>query len=150
MRTQQSRTQQTILVIEDEPDSREMLKLLLENLDYRVITAKNGKEGFAIAAHEHVDLILTDLGLPDMSGVTVVRRLRQQNDHLRHIPILMLTALDSNEHYRSAIEAGCTAFLNKPIDFDKLQDLIYRSLGKLGNEHRQPADDSIQPALVLR
>ena len=149
MRTQQSRTQ-TILVIEDYPDSREMLRLLLEDLDYRVITAKNGKEGLASAVDEHVDLILTDLGLPDMSGVTVVRRLRQQNDHLRHIPIIMLTALDSNEHYRSAIQAGCTAFLNKPVDFDKLQDMIERLLKKLANEPGRPAHDSIPSALVLR
>jgi CheY-like chemotaxis protein len=119
VRTQQSRTSQTILVIEDYPDSREMLRLLLDSLDYQVITAKNGQEALAIAADQHIDLILTDLGLPDMTGVTVVRRLRQQNDHLRHVPIIMLTALDSNEHYHSAIQAGCTAFFNKPLDFDR-------------------------------
>jgi CheY-like chemotaxis protein len=135
VRTQRSRTQQTVLVIEDYADSREMLRLLLESLDYRVITAKDGKEALAVASDEHIDLVLTDLGLPDMSGVTVVRLLRKLKDHLRRVPIIMLTAFDGNEYYRSAVQAGCTAFLKKPPDFDKLQDMIERLLRQPLNEH---------------
>lgn len=120
----------TILVIEDYADSRTMFRLLLESLDYRVVTAKDGLEALRIAAGEHVDLVLTDLGLPDMSGVTLVRRLRRLNEHLRHVPIIMLTAYDAIEYQRSAIQEGCTDFLTKPPDFDKLQRMIERLLRK--------------------
>jgi CheY-like chemotaxis protein len=113
-----------ILVIEDYGDSREMMKLLLEDLGYRVLAAANGHEALALAASNHFDLILTDFGLPDMDGVRVVRSLRKLNTRLRHVPIIMLTALDGNEYYYPALSAGCTAFLTKPTDFETLQTMI--------------------------
>ena len=113
-----------ILVIEDNGDSREMMKLLLEDLGYRVLAAANGHEALALAASNHLDLILTDLGLPDMDGIRVVRSLRILNTRLRHVPIIMLTALDGDEHYYPALRAGCTDFLTKPTDFETLQAMI--------------------------
>jgi CheY-like chemotaxis protein len=130
MSMQRFTTPATILVIEDYPDSCEMLKVLLESLDYRVITAGNGNKALALAAREHIDLILTDFELPDMDGVTLVRLLRELNDHLRGIPVIMLTARDGDEHRNSAIQAGCTAFLGKPLDFDELQSRIETFLGQ--------------------
>jgi CheY-like chemotaxis protein len=140
---QQSVMAATILVIEDYADSRTMFRLLLESLDYRVVTAKDGREALAVAADEHVDLVLTDLGLPDMSGVTLVRHLRRLNEQLRHVPIIMLTAYDGIEYQRSAIQEGCTDFLTKPPDFDKLQGLIERVL-------RKHDSDSTVRSLVIR
>jgi CheY-like chemotaxis protein len=127
MPTQRAR-RQVILVIEDYGDSREMLKLLLESLNYRVVTASNAQEALTLAAHNDLDLILTDLGLPEMDGITVVRHLRKLNDRLRFVPIIMLTALNGNEYYDTALKAGCTEFLTKPLDFERLKAMIERLL----------------------
>ena len=127
---QRYRTQPTILVVEDYADSRAMLKLLLEGRGYCVLTASDGREALAIAARENIDLILTDFGLPDINGVNLVRQLRKQNDHLNRIPIIMLTAFDAKEYQGSATQAGCTDFLIKPPDYDRLEKIIDFSLRK--------------------
>lgn len=123
-----------ILVIEDYGDSREMLQLLLESLGYRVLQAANGDQALAIAASNHVDLILTDLGLPGMDGITVVRRMRKLNDRLKEVPIIMLTAFDGDEHNQAALRAGCTDFLVKPLNVDKLHTMIERLLSEGCND----------------
>src|SRR4029450_4551069 len=95
-----------ILVIEDYGDSREMMKLLLEDLGYRVLSAANGHGALPTAASHPLDLILTDFGLPDMDGIRVVRSLRKLNTRLRHVPIIMLTALEGDEHYYERTRGG--------------------------------------------
>lgn len=105
-----------------------MLKLVLETFGYEAIAAANGNEALSLAASNTVDLILTDLGLPDMDGIAVVRRLREISDRFSRIPIIMQTAFERNECYQAAIEAGCTEVIAKPIDFDTLHTLIERLL----------------------
>jgi DNA-binding response OmpR family regulator len=142
MPTQRTR-KPIILVIDDYRDSREMLKLLLESLNYRVLEAANGHEALALAASSHLDLILTDFGLPDMEGSSVVQRLRKLNDRLRHVPIIMLTALDGEEYYYRALSAGCTDFLTKPLDFKTLQALIERLLRET-HDDREDTPNGVQ------
>lgn len=125
---QRSRTRQTILVVEDYADSRQILKLLLEDIDYSVVTAASGKEALAAAAKYHIDLVLVDYGLPDMTGANVVRRLRQMGDRMTTVPIVMLTAFDGYEYRRQANEAGCDAYLVKPPDFEILSGTLERLL----------------------
>lgn len=139
----QSGKKPIVLVIEDYRDSREMLKLILETLEYRVLTAANGHEALALAASNDLDLILTDFGLPDMDGLSVVRRLRKLNGRLRHVPIIMLTALDRNEYYDAALSAGCTDFLTKPADFETLQALIEKLLQE-SRDDREDAPNGVQ------
>lgn len=121
------------MIVEDYADSRQMLKLLLEELDYRVFTAANGKEALAIAADNHLDLVLLDFGLPDMTGPTVVRRLRRMNNELRHVPIVMVTAFEGYQFRQLADEAGCDAFLAKPPDFEVLSETLERLLAESGS-----------------
>jgi CheY-like chemotaxis protein len=130
-----------ILVIEDYGDSREMMKLLLEDLGYRVLSAANGHGALALAASNHLDLILTDFGLPDMDGIRVVRSLRKLNTRLRHVPIIMLTALEGDEYYYAALKAGCTAFLTKPTDFETLQTMIGDLLDEKCDETEDTPND---------
>ena len=129
-----------ILVIEDYRDSREMLKLILENLGYRVLAAANGDEALAMAVSNRVELILTDFGLPDMDGEGLVRRLRSLSERLRRTPIIMLTALVGAEYYDRAISAGCTDVLAKPPDFEKLQTMIKRLLLESGEDSKDTAN----------
>lgn len=123
-----------ILVIEDYGDSREMLRLLLESLGYSVLPAANGDEALAVAASNHVDLILTDLGLPGMDGITVVRRLRRLSDRLKQVPIIMLSAFDGDEYSHAAYSAGCSEFLTKPIDVERLHGMMERLLSEVCND----------------
>lgn len=125
---QRTRTRPTILVVEDYADSRQMLKLLLESLDYRVFTAATGRDALGLAADNQVDLILVDFDLPDMTGPTVVRHIRQLRDQLRRVPIVMLTAFEGYEYRRLADEAGCNAFLVKPPNFEELKQVFDRLL----------------------
>lgn len=125
---QQTRTRPVILLVEDYTESRQMLQLLLENLDYCVIPAANGREALAAAEANHLDLILTDFNLPDITGLNVVRGVRQLGNSAAEVPIIMLTAFDGSEFRKLVVEAGCNAFFNKPPDFDALEITIARLL----------------------
>lgn len=118
----------TILLVEDYADSRQMLQLLLESLDYGIIPAANGREALAAAAQNHIDLILTDYNLPDMTGVAVIRHVRELGNSSASIPVIVLTAVDGSEYRELAVEAGCNAFLSKPPNFEVLQITIERLL----------------------
>ena len=118
------RTRPTILIVEDYADCRQMLKLLLEDLECRVLTAANGEHALTIAAKNHIDLVLTDFNLPDLTGATVARRMRKLNGQLRRVPIVVLTASDAQDHRQLAHEAGCNALLVKPADFEMLTKTI--------------------------
>lgn len=125
---QQTRRRPLILLVEDYPDSRQMLTLLLEDMDYVVLPAANGREALTAAANHEIDLVLTDYDLPDMTGPTVVRYLRELGNGFEHIPVIMLTAIDASEHRSLAEEAGCNEFLIKPADFEILNATIARLL----------------------
>ena len=136
---QLSRTQPTILIVEDYLDTRYMLKLLLESLNYAVLTAANGKTALAIAAKNHIDLVITDFNLPDITGAALIRRLRRMNEDLKRVPIVMLTALDADEYRHLAAEAGCNEFIVKPVDFDTLEGVLDRLVRENRLGERSPA-----------
>ena len=136
---QLSRTQPTILIVEDYLDTRYMLKLLLESLNYTVLTAANGKTALAIAAKNHIDLVVTDFNLPDITGAALIRRLRRMNEDLKRVPIVMLTALDADEYRHLAAEAGCNEFIVKPVDFDTLEGVLDRLVRENRLGERSPA-----------
>ena len=123
---------QTILLIEDYKDSREMTRFLLEGLGYRIMEARNGKEGLDLASQEIPDLVLTDFNLPDIDGTTLIKRLRTLDGKVSRIPIIMLTAQDRGELYELAMAAGCTAFLSKPVSFVVLEKTINTLLEECG------------------
>lgn len=119
----------TILVVEDYTDTQQMMKLLLEESGFHVLTATTGNEALAVAAtNTDIDLVLTDFSLPDMAGPNVVRRLRQINARLKYVPTIVLTAFDGYEYRNLAFEAGCDAFIVKPPNFDSLLGVIHRLL----------------------
>jgi DNA-binding response OmpR family regulator len=113
-----------ILLIEDQDDNRAMLKLLLQQLNYRVIAAATADEALSQAAKNPIDIILTDVGLPDMNGVELVRRLRNGDGRLRDTPVIILSAFDEAEYGAEARRAGCSVFFKKPVDFETLAERI--------------------------
>jgi CheY-like chemotaxis protein/signal transduction histidine kinase/HAMP domain-containing protein len=103
-----------ILVVEDNPDNMTTIKAVLQNR-YRILEATDGEEGLLTAAEAKPDLILLDMALPKMDGLTVVRRLKD-NRELDHIPVIAMTARVMKGDRESILEAGCDDYVAKPID----------------------------------
>ncbi len=117
----------TVLVVEDFEDNRFMMRRLLEMSGYRVIEAVNGQEAIEAAQREHPDLILMDLSLPLLDGLSATRRIRAQ-PNLRQVPIIAVSAHDTTDFHAEALAAGCNEYVTKPIDFDELEELLKRLL----------------------
>lgn len=103
----------TVLLIEDNTDMCRMLKLQLGG-SYNVFTAHDGKEGLKKIYQYHPDIIVTDLMMPEMSGLDVLRSVRQ-DFNISHIPVIILTAKNTEEEKMKAVKAGANAFITKPF-----------------------------------
>jgi DNA-binding response OmpR family regulator len=117
-----------ILVVEDNLDTRELIHLHLTTEGFTVVTASNGREGLYLAAAEHPDLIITDISMPEIDGLELVRQLRGQSEFER-VPILVLTAFGADQ-MDQAIKAGANRALNKPVHFDGLIDDVRELLAE--------------------
>ncbi len=117
----------TVLVVEDFDDTRFLMKLSLERQGYRVLEAVDGQRAVEVAASERPDLILMDLSLPVLDGLSATRRIRE-NSELRGVPIVAVTAHGEAQYRDKAMAAGCDDFFNKPIDFHKLEGVMRRHL----------------------
>jgi adenylate cyclase len=104
-----------ILIVDDEPFNRDVLAQELELLEHEAVTAIHGRDAFARLAGETVDLILLDIMMPEMDGFTVLRRLKD-DARLRHIPVIMISALDDIDSVVRCIELGADDHLPKPFD----------------------------------
>ncbi len=105
-----------ILIIDDEPQIRRLLNLSLEAHDFKVFEAANGKEGLISASMQHPDLILLDLGLPDMDGLTVLKQLREWS----HVPVIVLTVQDLADTKIHLLDTGADDFITKPFNTGEL------------------------------
>jgi CheY-like chemotaxis protein len=119
----------TVLVVEDFADNRFMMRRLLEMSGYRVLEAVDGKEAVDVAESSRPDLILMDLSLPRLDGLDATRRIREL-DGLSRIPIVAVSAHDTNDFHSDALAAGCDEYVTKPIDFDELEALLKKLLAK--------------------
>jgi len=105
-----------ILLIEDEPQMQRFLRIVLQGQGYSSIEAQTGQEGLMQAATRSPDIILLDLGLPDIDGLEVTRRLREWSD----IPIIVLSAREQEQDKIKALDAGADDYLTKPFGAGEL------------------------------
>lgn len=117
----------SILAVDDSPSMRQMVTYTLEQAGYEVVIAKDGQEALEIAETTNVNLVLTDINMPIMDGITLVKNLRQLNDY-RYKPILILTTESSTEKKMLGKDAGATGWLVKPFDPEKLLSTLRRVL----------------------
>ena len=117
-----------ILVIEDYSDSRTLLSSLLRAKGYKVVEARDGREGLLQANRVTPDLILMDLAMPEMDGVEATRRLRQRHT-LSRTPIFAISAYATGGVRNDAIAAGCAEVFGKPLDVESLLGKIKATLG---------------------
>ena len=109
----------TVLYIDDIENNRILVTRRLEKKGYRVITAENAAEGLRVAALERPDLILMDMGMPDLDGWSATRQLKT-DANLVHVPVIALTAHAMQGDREKALEAGCDDYETKPFDFPRL------------------------------
>jgi CheY-like chemotaxis protein len=122
-----------ILIAEDDPLNREMIRRYLQLAGYQVITATDGEQAVAMANAELPALILMDLGLPVLSGWDATKQLRMAPE-TRAIPIIALTAYALVGDREKALAAGCNDYETKPINFSRLQMKIQAFLSASSNE----------------
>jgi DNA-binding response OmpR family regulator len=116
-----------IMIVDDDPDLRQALRLRLRANHYDTVNAVDGYSAIAQAYKERPDLIILDLGLPAGDGFVVLDRL-QKDDKLSSIPVIVLTARDPQGSERRALQAGAAAFLQKPADNTELLEVIRATL----------------------
>jgi two-component system, OmpR family, alkaline phosphatase synthesis response regulator PhoP len=127
----------TILVVDDEPKITQLVRDYLERAGFGVVTAGDGREALMRARTEHPDLVVLDLGLPQLDGLDVTRRLRRDAD----VPIIMLTARDDETDKLIGLELGADDYVTKPFS---PRELVARVRAVLRRRDRADADDVLR------
>jgi CheY-like chemotaxis protein len=109
-----------VLVVDDHDDTLRSMRMLLTRLGYEVLAAENMTEALRIAREQHFDILLSDIGLPDGSGLELLRQIRA----IRNVPALALSGFGMDEDIERSHEAGFADHLTKPVSIDRLQAAI--------------------------
>lgn len=129
---QPSKPKFLILVVDDSADNVAMISLDLQQQGYRVVTAANGEDAVAVATQMLPNLILMDINLPNLDGLGATRRIRE-NESMREVPVVAITAFGTEGFQRAAYDAGVSGYLTKPLDLDRMHQLIARLLSQAGS-----------------
>jgi two-component system OmpR family response regulator len=147
----------SLLVVDDEPNIRELLSASLRFVGFKVVSAATGADALAAVARERPDLVVLDVMLPDMTGFAVVKRLREETgSHLRQgagpddrLPVLFLTAKDGVEDKISGLTAGGDDYVTKPFSLEELiariRAILRRTGGPTGDGRLVAGDLELDP-----
>ncbi len=116
-----------ILVVDDCDTTRKLLSYIIREQGYRIITASNGIEALEVLAANHIDLVVTDLNMPQMDGLELSRNIKQSGAYPK-LPIIMVTTETAEADRKMGMEAGVTTYLSKPITPQKLLHEIEKLL----------------------
>ncbi len=116
-----------VLVVDDVVDNTVVISLDLQQQGYRVITANDGEQAVRVALQTNPDIILMDIGMPELDGLGATRKIRE-SETLHGVPIIAITAFGTGGFQQAARDAGFDGYLTKPLDFDRLHDLMRRLL----------------------
>ena len=119
-----------ILVVEDDRPIRNLIVTTLKTHDYKYLTAENGASAIMEASSHNPDIVLLDLGLPDMEGVEVIKKIRTWSN----LPIIVVSARSEDTDKIEALDAGADDYLVKPFSFQELEARIKALLRRSGNE----------------
>lgn len=116
-----------ILIVEDNEHNMYLISFILEKNGYETIKAVNGEEGFQLAIKEKPDIVIMDIQLPDINGLEVTKRIRASKVDGK-IPIIAITSFAMSGDREKALEAGCTGYIEKPINPDTIMAEIKKYL----------------------
>lgn len=120
--------QPTILIVDDFADTRLLLRTWLQKKGYRVVEAENGNQAVAKTQSSQPDLIIMDVEMPELDGLSATRKIRALED-AEEIPIVVVSAYGADQFREEALAAGCNEYVSTPFEPDELEKLI-RSLIK--------------------
>ncbi|MBQ2841304.1 MAG: response regulator transcription factor [Oscillospiraceae bacterium] len=129
-----------VLIIEDDPNIAELIRLYLEKDDFRVSIASDGKSGVDIFFKAHPDIVLLDIMLPELDGWEVCREIRKTDK----TPIIMLTAKDETVDKVTGLELGADDYISKPFDMKEVIARIHAVLRRFSPETEENASDDIK------
>lgn len=124
--------QRRILVVDDEPGLRELVRINLEHEGFSVIQAENGKEALTAVKEQHPDLVILDIMMPEMDGMEACRRMREFST----VPVLMLTARVQDRDIITGLESGADEYLIKPFNMDVLVAHVRALLRRVPSPNR--------------
>jgi two-component system response regulator AtoC len=126
---------QSILVVDDEPKMRRLLEIMLTQMDFTVFQAADGQEAFALLSAQTADLVITDLRMPNLDGIGLLRQLREHNNE---IPVIVVTAYGTVESAVDAMKYGASDYIVRPFEIDAVTAAVQRALrlGKMQRENR--------------
>ncbi|MGZ9221519.1 MAG: response regulator [Anaerolineales bacterium] len=122
-----------ILIVEDNMDNYELVRFVLERAGYDVFLAVNGRDGVDAARLQKPDLILMDLGMPEMDGWTASQKLKS-DEATKSIPVYALSAHTLPQDRKRAMQAGCDGYVTKPIHVQSLLEIINGSFEKINRQ----------------
>jgi two-component system OmpR family response regulator len=134
----ETNSKKRLLIVDDEPQIRMLLKEFLSET-FDVELAANGKEALLLARSYKPNVILMDIMMPELDGVSTVQKLRQ-DDHTRHIPVLMLTAANTSQERIRAFNFGADDFISKPFEVDELVSRINAKLNRVKELRELPPE----------
>ncbi|MBD1940573.1 response regulator [Microcoleus sp. FACHB-68] len=143
------KAQQSVLFVDDNPDLRTYVSGILKQQGYHVIVARNGAEGFSLSKEQHPDLIVTDLMMPLVSGLDMIRMIREE-EGLKGIPIILLTAKVNEDTRIEGVEGGADGYLAKPFNDRELLASVRNLLALKENERRIQELNTYLTESVLR
>ena len=124
----------TIMVVDDDDDVRMLVVKLLQQDGYNVIAAESGFDAERFALEQVPQLILMDIGMPQLDGLSTVWKLRE-HEQLADVPVVIFSAYDSYDLRAEAASTGCKGYLTKPVEPQKLRELVKQVL----HDHEQPS-----------
>lgn len=119
----------TVMIVEDNELNMKLFHDLLESKGYDIIQTRNGMEALDLARAHHPDLILMDIQLPEVSGLTVTKWIKE-DDELRAIPIIAVTAFAMKGDEERILEGGCEGYISKPISVPHFLETIASYIGE--------------------
>ena len=116
----------TLLIVDDELGARQSLEVILED-DYRVLSAMNGTEALELLQRETVNLVLLDVNMPDMDGLEVLQRVKEQDEE---VDVIMVSALNLARKAADAIKSGAYDYITKPYEPEDILSTVNRVISK--------------------
>jgi CheY-like chemotaxis protein len=133
-----------ILVVDDQNDNLVLMSLAVQERGYHVLTAVNGEDAVSVALLARPQLILMDIAMPKVDGIEATRIIRR-SEKISDVPVVMLTAFETDEFRQRATAAGANGYFTKPVDFERLYSFIDKLLRGISGEEQEAQAVAITP-----